>query len=163
VGSEVISAWPVTERELPELLPLMRAYCDFYAVAPSDGALLALARALIADPEREGTQLIALDGGVRGVGFATLYWSWSTLGAARKGILNDLYVVPDLRGSGVAEMLIETARAHCARHGARTMSWQTAPDNHRAQALYARVGARREQWVDYSLPVGPTPADAEPL
>jgi GNAT superfamily N-acetyltransferase len=155
VAGEPISIQPVTERELSELMPLVRAYCDFYAVAPADAALLALARALIADPEREGSQLIALDGSGRGVGFATVYWSWSTLGAARKGILNDLYVVPELRGSGVAEDLIEAARAACARHGARTMSWQTAPDNRRAQGLYARVGARREQWVDFSLPVAP--------
>ena len=40
----------VAEADLTELLPLMRAYCDFYEVAPSDEALLALSRALIADP-----------------------------------------------------------------------------------------------------------------
>ncbi|HEX5909832.1 MAG TPA: hypothetical protein VFY44_05015, partial [Thermoleophilaceae bacterium] len=47
------------EGDLDELLPLMRAYCDFYDVAPSDEDLLALSRALIADPGREGVQLIA--------------------------------------------------------------------------------------------------------
>lgn len=26
----------VTEADLPELLPLLRAYCDFYEVSPSD-------------------------------------------------------------------------------------------------------------------------------
>jgi RimJ/RimL family protein N-acetyltransferase len=30
--------------------------------------------------------------------------------------------------------------------------WQTARDNQRAQALYDRIGARREEWLDYSLP-----------
>ena len=29
----------VTEADLAELLPLMRGYCDFYSVAPSDAAL----------------------------------------------------------------------------------------------------------------------------
>ena len=38
--------------DLPELLPLMRSYCDFYRVSPSDEDLLALSRALIADPNR---------------------------------------------------------------------------------------------------------------
>jgi hypothetical protein len=42
--------------DLPELLPLMRAYCDFYQVAPGDQALLELSRALLADPQREGLQ-----------------------------------------------------------------------------------------------------------
>ena len=49
----------VAEPDLGELLPLMRGYCDFYEVSPSDEALLALARVLIADPEREGVQLLA--------------------------------------------------------------------------------------------------------
>ena len=49
----------VGEADLEDLLPLLRGYCDFYEVAPSDDALLAISRALIADPEREGMQLIA--------------------------------------------------------------------------------------------------------
>ena len=52
----------VGEEDLDDLLPLLRGYCDFYEVAPPDEQLLALCRALIADPEREGVQLIARDG-----------------------------------------------------------------------------------------------------
>ena len=66
------------EGDLDELLPLMRAYCDFYDVAPSDEDLLALSRALIADPEREGVQLIARGDDGAAVGFATVFWSWTT-------------------------------------------------------------------------------------
>jgi hypothetical protein len=40
--------------DLTDLLPLLRAYCDFYCVAPGDADLVALCRALIADPDREG-------------------------------------------------------------------------------------------------------------
>lgn len=42
---------PVTESDLSDLLPLMRGYCDFYEVAPSDEALLSLAQTLIDDPD----------------------------------------------------------------------------------------------------------------
>ena len=45
------------ETDLAELLTLMRGYCDFYEVAPSDEDLLIMSRALIADPAREGMQL----------------------------------------------------------------------------------------------------------
>jgi GNAT superfamily N-acetyltransferase len=141
----------VTETDLGELLPLMRAYCEFYAVAPSDEALLALSRALIADPEREGVQLLARDGG--SVGFATIFWSWGTTSAERIGVMNDLFVAPEARGKGVAEALIEACRAECAAHGAGKLTWQTAPDNTTAMKLYDRIGAVREQWVDYWLPV----------
>jgi GNAT superfamily N-acetyltransferase len=144
---------PVRETDLEELLPLMRAYCDFYAVAPADGRLLAMCRELLVDPEREGIQLLARDGDGQAVGFATIFWTWSTLSAARIGVMNDLYVAPEARGTGVAEALILECRERCRGRGARWLSWQTAKDNLRAQKLYERVGAKREEWVDYSLEV----------
>jgi GNAT superfamily N-acetyltransferase len=139
----------VTESDLPELLPLMRGYCDFYEMAPTDDALLAMSRALIADPGREGVQLLARDGNGRAIGFATVFWSWSTLGAERLGVMNDLFVAEDARGSGAADALIEACRERCRTHGAGKLAWQTALDNIRAQAVYERVGATREQWLDY--------------
>ena len=52
----------------------MRGYCDFYEVSPSDDDLLAMSRALMADPELEGIQLLARDADGRAVGFATIFW-----------------------------------------------------------------------------------------
>jgi GNAT superfamily N-acetyltransferase len=144
----------VTETDLPELLPLVRAYCDFYEVAPGDDALLALSRALIADPDREGVQLLARDDAGRPAGFASVYWSWDTLLAARVGIMHDLFVTPAMRGRGVGEALIDACRVECRRHGAVKLGWQTAHDNRRAQRLYERVGATRDEWMDYWLPAG---------
>jgi GNAT superfamily N-acetyltransferase len=142
--------------DLPELLSLVRAYCDFYQVTPSDRELLELSRALLADPQREGQQLLARDDAGRAVGFATLYWSWQTLVAARVGVLNDLFVAAEARGLGVAEGLIAACVERCREHGATRLVWQTATDNHRAQAVYARVGATRDdRWLDYQLPVDP--------
>ncbi|MFL5868024.1 MAG: GNAT family N-acetyltransferase [Thermoleophilaceae bacterium] len=143
----------VREEDLEELLPLVRAYCDFYAVAPPDRPLLTMCRALLENPDHEGVQLIARVPGGRAVGFATIFWTWSTLSAARIGIMNDLYVASDARGGGVAEALISACRERCRELGARWLSWQTAKDNVRAQRVYERVGARREEWVDYSLEV----------
>ncbi len=150
---EVIAT--VTDGDLPDLLPLMRGYCDFYRVAPSDEALLSMSRTLIADPEREGTQLIARDdGGDAAVGFATIFWTWSTLSGSRIGVMNDLFVAERARGAGVAEALIAACVERCRARGATSLEWTTARDNYRAQRLYERVGARRdERWLDYSLSV----------
>jgi GNAT superfamily N-acetyltransferase len=141
----------VGEDDLEELLPLLRGYCDFYEVSPTDEALLAVSRALIADPEREGLQLIAREPDGRAVGFATVYWSWQTLNAARLGVMNDLFVAPAARGSGLADRLIAACRERSAEHGASELAWQTAKDNHRAQAVYDRVGGERSEWIDYGL------------
>jgi GNAT superfamily N-acetyltransferase len=145
----------VREAELGDLLPLVRAYCDFYAVSPSDEELLTLSRALIADPEREGVQFLARDAETRPVGFATIFWSWATTSAERIGVMNDLFVAPGARGSGTAEALIEACRVECAARGAGKLTWQTATDNERAMKVYDRIGATRETWVDYWLPVSP--------
>jgi GNAT superfamily N-acetyltransferase len=143
----------VTHADLADLLPLMRAYCDFYESDPSDEALLQLSRALIDSPEHEGVQFIARDPGGRPVGFASIFWTWSTNSAARVGTMNDLFVTPEARGSGVAEALIEACVERCRARGAIRLEWQTALDNKRAQAVYERVGGKREQWLDYSLPI----------
>jgi GNAT superfamily N-acetyltransferase len=141
------------ENDLGDLLALMRAYCDFYEAAPTDEELLALSRALIADPEREGVQLVARDPRGAAVGFATVFWTWSTTRAARIGVMNDLFVAPAGRGSGVADALIAACAERCRHRGAVSLTWQTALDNARAQAVYDRIGARRSQWLDYDLPV----------
>ena len=142
----------VGEGDLAELLPLMRGYCDFYAVDPSDDALLAMARALISDPQREGFQLVARDDSGHAIGFATVFWTWATSSASRIGVMNDLYVAPDARGSGAADELI----AECARlvreRGGKSLEWQTARDNHRAQKVYDRLGGERDdRWLSYSI------------
>ena len=148
----------VTREDLDELLPLMRGYCDFYEVAPSDASLRALSLTLIANPDTSGIQLIARDddGDDRtALGFATLYWTFSTLAASAIGLMNDLYVDPQARGSGVGAALIEACGAECSARGVAILEWETAPDNHRAQALYDRLGAQRSEWFAYTLALRP--------
>ena len=143
----------VTETDLDELLPLMRGYCDFYEVAPSDEALMDMALTLLDDPDLEGVQLIARDDDGRALAFATIFWSWSTLSASRLAVMNDLFVDPDDRGSGAADALISACAERAREHGATKLEWQTAKDNLRAQAVYVRAGAERSEWLDYSLEV----------
>jgi ribosomal protein S18 acetylase RimI-like enzyme len=143
----------VGETDLPELAPMLRSYCDFYRVDPPDEKLTALSRSLITNPH-EGLQLIARDSGQQGepaVGFATIYWTWQTLYAARVGVLNDLYVTPDSRGSGAARTLIARCLQICHEHGAEKLVWETSPDNATAQRLYDGIGAEKSTWLTYEL------------
>jgi GNAT superfamily N-acetyltransferase len=133
-------------------MPLMRGYCDFYEVNPSDEELLAFSRGLLASPELDGVQLLARDDKGRAIGFATILWTWSTLSASRIAVMNDLFVSPDGRGSGAADALIEACAERAREHGATSLEWQTARDNDRARKVYDRVGGRMsDRWVDYDL------------
>jgi len=146
----------VEEDDLNDLLRLMQAYCDFYDVAPPDSDLLGLSRALIADHEAEGVQLLARATDGAPVGFASVFWSWSTTAGARIGTMNDLFVTPAARRSGLADELIAACVERCRlRTGVARLEWQTATDNRVAQRVYERAGARQSEWIDYSLDIGP--------
>jgi GNAT superfamily N-acetyltransferase len=130
----------------------MRGYSDFYEVDPPDERLLWLARELLANPQERGVQLIARSGEAgQAIGFATIYWFFSTSQAARIAIMNDLFVAADARGGGVADALIRACADAARERGAAELVWQTAKDNLRAQAVYERMGAERAEWVDYTL------------
>ena len=141
----------VTPADLDDLAVLMGAYCVFYETEPREAEMRKLAEALLADPVREGVQLIARNPAGNAVGFATVYWTWSTLDACRLAVMNDLFVDPVARGTGLADALIHACAEQARAHECKRLGWQTAKDNHRAQAVYERVGAERSEWLDYEL------------
>ncbi|HZO58200.1 MAG TPA: GNAT family N-acetyltransferase [Solirubrobacterales bacterium] len=136
--------------DIDDLLPLMRAYSEFYEVPPDDARLRGVAHMLVERPE-EGVQFIARGDEGEALGFATVYMTWETLDAGRLAVMNDLFVAPAARGRRVGEALIDACLKFTRERGAGKLAWQTAPDNATAQRLYDRVGAVREQWVDYHL------------
>lgn len=68
--------------------------------------------------------LAELDG--QAVGFTQLYPGFSSVSAAPAWVLNDLYVLADARGRGVADALMERAEAVAREGGAVVLSLQTA-------------------------------------
>lgn len=141
---------PITTADLPDLMPLMRAYCDFYHVEPSDQKLLSLSETLIENPS-QGEQTIARDEQGKPLGFSTVFWTWQTLDADRVGVLNDLYTIPASRGMGVGRALINHCQQRCRDRGVPKLVWETAPDNTTAQRLYDGIGAKPSTWVTYEL------------
>jgi GNAT superfamily N-acetyltransferase len=143
-----------TESDLPALLPLLRGYCDFYGASPSDDGLTAMAQALIAARDADGMLLVARDGDGVAIGFATVGWKWSSLRAARIAVMEDLFLAPEARGQGAADALIQACADRAREHGAPVLTWITALDNRRAQAVYERAGASGDTWLEYELELG---------
>jgi ribosomal protein S18 acetylase RimI-like enzyme len=149
-----VTVRPAVDDDVPALLPLVRAYADFYESDPDDDGLIRMCRALIANPEREGVLLAGCDGDGKVVGFAAMSWKWSSLRGARVGYLEDIFVDPAARGSGLAEELIAACGERARERGAPALLWLTRPDNHRARAVYERVGASGEEFIEYELELG---------
>ena len=135
-------------------MPLMREYCVFYAAEPREEGLGEMARALIEAPDSEGMLLVGCDEQDRPVGFAAVGWKWSSLRGARVAVLEDLFVDPGARRTGIGAALIEACAERARELGAPIIEWLTAPDNDRARSVYERSGASGEPFIEYELELG---------
>ncbi len=143
---------PVTAEEFEELLPLIAAYQRFYEVEEIDEERnRAFFRRFLA-PSEDGLLLGARQDGQL-LGYACLYWHFSSLEAVEAVLMNDLYVTEQARGRGVGRALIEATAEVARERGAPIVEWSTAPDNHTAQRLYDSTGAGRSEWFSYELRV----------
>lgn len=143
---------PVRAAEYEALLPLIAAYQRFYEVADVDEQRnRAFFRRFLA-PSEEGMLLGARDGDEL-VGYACLYWHFSSTQAVETVLMNDLFVSEAARGRGAGRALIDASAAVARRRGAAQLEWSTAPGNVTAQRLYDSTGAKRSEWVEYELRV----------
>jgi ribosomal protein S18 acetylase RimI-like enzyme len=148
--TSAISIRPVEARDAARWRELFTAYGVFYETA-FDDALLDGVWAWVTDAGHPLVCLVAeLDAEV--VGFAHVREQPDTFTAGPGWFLDDLYTVPEVRGSGAGTALLEAVAAHARSHGGGTVRWITAADNERAQRVYDRL-ATRASWVTYEWEV----------
>jgi GNAT superfamily N-acetyltransferase len=131
--------------DLGLVAPLFDGYRQFYGCS----ADLDAARRFLHDRLERGESVVfvaELDG--RAVGFVQLYPTFTSIGAKRAWILNDLYVTPDARRRGVGRALMEAARQMAEETGAAWLELATAKDNERARTLYRGCGYKLDDVYD---------------
>jgi GNAT superfamily N-acetyltransferase len=141
---------PVAPGEFEQLLPLIAAYQRFYEAEEVDEERNRLFFRRFLAPSGDGMLLGARRGGEL-VGYACLYWHFTSLLAAETVLMNDLFVAEQARGRGVGRALVEASAEVARGRDAAYLEWATAPDNFVAQRLYDRTGATRSEWVEYEL------------
>ena len=86
------------------------------------------------------------------IGFTQLYPSFSSGALARIYILNDIFVDPAVRRAGAGAALLEAAADHGRRVGAIRLVLSTELTNSTAQALYEKMGWKRNtEFCTYQL------------
>jgi len=104
--------------------------------------------------------LVQHGGDVIPVGFVQLYPGYSSVGAFKYWILNDLYVEPAYRKQKIGEALVRIALDFARGREARFVELSTGVDNFIAQGLYERVGfkkrAQDESFLTYRMEMGET-------
>jgi GNAT superfamily N-acetyltransferase len=92
--------------------------------------------------------LVAEDQTGRLLGMAHLVFHPSTWSAADSCYLEDLFVAPEARGTGMARELLEATFAEADRRGVGRTYWETQEFNAPARSLYDQV-ARRTSFIIY--------------
>ncbi|MGI0140033.1 MAG: GNAT family N-acetyltransferase [Thermoplasmata archaeon] len=122
--------------DLDRVTPLFDAYRRFYGRRSSRSSVRRfLARRL----ERQDSAIFYAERGSHVVGFAQLYPSFTSLSMAPAWILNDLYVLPSERRTGVGTALLRESLLLAQRTRARELTLETGRDNP-ARHLYEAMG-----------------------
>jgi len=148
--AQKIQIEPISEAHFETLLPMIAAYQGFYG---ADDIRTERNRAFFQRfiaPSEEGMLLGAWREGEL-IGYACLYWHFSSTRAVETVLMNDLYVGKEHRGQGIGRALIEASAAVARERGAHHLEWSTRPDNVAAQRLYDSTGAKRTTWIEYEL------------
>jgi GNAT superfamily N-acetyltransferase len=145
---------PATQDDLDDAVALFAGYQRFYAGEARDDAHNRAFLTRFLAPSDDGLLLLARDEAGTALGFANLYWTFSSVAAEGHALMNDLFVADTARGGNVGHALIEAAAAAARERGHNRMSWQTALDNRKAQRLYERFDAERTVWFEYEVATG---------
>jgi len=84
----------------------------------------------------------------RAVGFALYFFTYSTFLAQPSLYLEDLFVLPDERGSGAGRALLSALAKIAVKRGCGRMEWAVLDWNRPAIRFYERLGAKlRREWI----------------
>jgi GNAT superfamily N-acetyltransferase len=144
---------PVTEDQLETLLPMIADYQRFYGRREVDEERNRSFFRRFIVPSEDGI-LIAAWGDSGLLGYACLYWHFTSVGATETVLMNDLYVDEAARGGGVGRALIEASAQVARDRGVGRLEWATRPDNATARRLYDATGAVASTWITYELELG---------
>ena len=139
----------VSAKNLDEVLPLIREYQIFYKVKTIDDQNNKRFFSQFGENSDKGC-LFAYRKEGKVLGFATVYFSYSSTITAKVAVLNDLYTIEESRGQGVGTALIKHCASYGKSRGAVRLQWVTAPDNKVAQAVYKSLGAAQSSWEFFS-------------
>lgn len=134
-------------RDVPEILRLIGELAEYEKLAPmAVGTPDMLHRSLFG--ERPAAEAMIAERGGRAVGFALYFTTFSTF-LCRPGLyLEDLFVEPAHRGSGIGKALLARLAGLAAERGCGRLEWRVLDWNEPSIRFYEALGASlMKEWV----------------
>ena len=138
----------VTTADKREWRVLFDGYADFYGVDMNDQTADRVWNWLL-DPTHVLEGLLTRDSTGLAVGIAHVRGCPRTLGGGDIGFLDDIFVLPEARGSGAADALFAALSDLAARRGWPTIRWITQHFNERGRAFYDRYTGGPSDFIMY--------------
>lgn len=143
---QIIQILPPSEQQHAAWLPLWRGYQEFYKTDIA-AEVSAITWTRLLDPEEPMGAALAWDG-QRAVGLVHHIRHRSCWTIGDYVYLQDLYVSPEARGTGVGRKLIEYVYEFARAAGCPRVHWLTHETNTGAMLLYDRI-AERSGFLQY--------------
>ena len=125
-------------KTVTDSLPLLRVQFEEHDIALDDAALERAVRGLV-EVEGRGRMLLAREGD-KVIGVAVMAYTWTLEHGGRVTWLEELYVVPEKRGTGTGTKMLHRAMEVARADGCLAMDLEVDKDHARAEGLYVREG-----------------------
>jgi GNAT superfamily N-acetyltransferase len=142
---------PASPQDVPQIHRLIRDLAEYEesldAVTATEGDLR---RALFADQPAIFAHVAEHEGSV--AGFALWFLNYSTWLGSHGIYLEDLYVTPALRGTGLGRALLSELARVCVQRGYGRLEWAVLDWNAPARGFYESLGAApMDEWTVHRL------------
>lgn len=149
--SQTVHIRPLAAADFAAWLPLWQGYLDFYHSSQSE-ADTAITWQRFLDPAEPMQAWLAWQG-EQAVGLVHTVLHRSSWTPGNYCYLQDLFVQPEVRGTGAGRALIEQVYAYAADVGCSRVYWLTHESNAPARQLYDRL-ADNLGFIQYRKQVG---------
>ena len=142
---------PATADDIPQILAFIRGLAEYERLLDMCVADEESLRATLFGP-RAYAEVIIADYEGSPAGFALFFHNYSTF-RARPGIyLEDLFVVPHLRGKGIGKFLLKELARVALERGCARLEWSALDWNEPSIQFYKSLGAvALDEWTGYRV------------
>jgi GNAT superfamily N-acetyltransferase len=142
---------PATEADIPLLLNLIRGLAEYEKLSGRVSATDERLRKSLFS-ERPFAEAVISYQGETPVGYAIYFFTYSSFQALPGLYLEDLFVIPESRGSGIGRQLMSWVANKAVERGCCRMEWAVLNWNEPAIGFYESLGAEpMNEWKVFRL------------